>query len=375
MDKYVKVDSIELLHSGNHFFDVLATLISEAKSSIHFQTYIFSNDSTGKRIANELKLAAHRGVKVWVLLDGYGSKELSNDFLLDLKNAGIQFRFFGSVFSEENVSPLRRLHHKIVTIDEIISIVGGINIGDKYCGTPIEKPWLDYAVLLKGNVIKRVDQVCENFYAKKRSVYRLLNRGPFLDKGDKLVRFSSNDWLRRKNQIYRNYKTAIKQSTTNITIVGCYFLPGILFLKALKNASKRGVKIKILFGAQSDIPFFHHAEMYLYDYLLDCNIEIYEWKESVLHGKVAIVDGKWCTIGSYNLNNLSRYKSIEFNVDIKDEKFIQQFQFELEHVFNNKSTLITKEKFVKNIHLIKRIWNYLVYLFYRFFMALVSAKD
>lgn len=375
MNKYVKVDSIELLKSGNQFFDVLTSVIREAKSSIHFQTYIFANDTTGKRIAHELKEAAQRGVKVWLLLDGYGSKELPTDFIQDLRNAGIQLRFFGSVFSEENVSPLRRLHHKIVTIDENQLMVGGINIGDKYCGTPTEKPWLDYAVLMKGNVIKRIHQLCEYFYAKKRSVYKVLNKGPFLTTGEKLVRFSCNDWVRRKNEIYRNYKAAIRKSTSTITIVGCYFLPGVLFLRTLKNASRRGVKIKILLGAQSDIPFFHHAEMYLYDYLLRYNIEIYEWTDSVLHGKAAVIDGKWSTIGSYNLNNLSRYKSIEFNVDIKDEKFSQQFQAELEEILNHKSKRITKENFAKKNHLFKKLWNFLVYSFYRTFMALVSSKD
>jgi cardiolipin synthase len=105
-----------------------------------------------------------------------------------------------------------------------------------------------------------------------------------------------------------------------------YFLPGRNERKLLRNASRRGVDIKIVFSAESDTPVFKRATGFLYDFILRNNIKIYEYLPSNLHAKVATVDGNWSTIGSYNLNHLSDYGSVEMNADILDTRFSGQFE-------------------------------------------------
>src|SRR5688572_7500810 len=132
MDRYIKADKVELVYSGEQFFKVCCELIDSAKQEIHLQTYILAEDETGKKIVNALLAASKRGVKITMLVDGYGSKELSNKFIQSIVNAGIQFRFFGPLFSSESISRVRRLHHKILLIDKNDMLIGGINIGDHY---------------------------------------------------------------------------------------------------------------------------------------------------------------------------------------------------------------------------------------------------
>lgn len=368
-NRYLKANSIRLLHSGNQFFEVIIDLIRNAKSTIHIQTYIFSDDNIGKEILQELKFASQRNVQVWILLDGYGSKELPLKVINEITNSKIHFRFFGSFLSNENISIKRRLHHKIIVIDEYYLVTGGININDKYRGSITKKAWLDYAVLIEGECVQRVHQLCNHIFDKDFSIYKILDEDPFVIQGDNLVRFSSQDWLKRKYQIYRNYRKAILTSKDSITIISSYFLPGFLFLRRLKKASLRGVKIRIVLGTRSDIPFFYTAQRYLYEYLLKHKIEIYEYHESVIHAKIAIVDNNWCTIGSYNLNNLSKYSSIEFNVDIKDSKFVSLFKQETDLLINNYCNQVYINDLGNKANILAKAIRYLSYSIYKIFFG------
>jgi cardiolipin synthase len=373
MDHYIKANSVELIQSGEHYFNTCCELIESAKQEIHLQTYILAEDNTGKKITEALLNAAKRGIKITLLIDGYGSKELSSKFIRSIIDAGIRFRFFGSFFSSESISRVRRLHHKILVIDKRKILIGGINIGDHYHGT-MEKPaWLDFAVLIEGSCGEMIHRLCEMIYQKKN--YNWENKKCDLPAEGVEIRFRRNDWLRGKSEVYHSYKSAIRQAKKSITIVGCYFMPGFNFLQSLKRAVRRGVKVKVIMGSVSDIPLFHNAEKYLYDFLLRNNIEIYEWGDSVLHGKAAVIDSSWSTIGSYNLNNLSKYKTIELNVDIRDKQFSTGFHEELEEIMQTKCTRVLTSDHKKKTNIFSRMKNGLAYFYYRIFMVLISSRE
>lgn len=150
------VDNIVLVHSGEDYFLRLRNIISKAQNEIHLQSYIFENDTTGLEIAEALKEAANSKVKVYVLLDGYGSSKLPNNFLEILKQNGINIRFFSPLFSKNNFYIGRRLHHKVVVVDGEIVLIGGINIANKYRGSNTEHPWLDYAVQIESKTIAQL---------------------------------------------------------------------------------------------------------------------------------------------------------------------------------------------------------------------------
>ena len=132
MTEYSPAESVKLIFSGNDFFETLETYIDNAKEIIHFQIYIFEEDETGSKIADALMRASKRGVAIFLLVDAYGSKDLSIEFIKKLQEGNIQFRFFSPLFSKESIYMGRRLHHKVIVIDKTIAIVGGINIGDKH---------------------------------------------------------------------------------------------------------------------------------------------------------------------------------------------------------------------------------------------------
>ncbi|MEK6616576.1 MAG: phospholipase D-like domain-containing protein [Bacteroidota bacterium] len=325
-------NAIELVHSGEDYFYRLRNIILNAKSEIHLQTYIFENDSTGIEIADALKEAASRNVKVYVLLDGYGSAKLPVSFADNLKRHGVFLRFFSSFFSKNNFYLGRRLHHKVVVADGNIALIGGINIADKYFGTAAKEPWLDYAVQIEHEKIgEHLQQLCRKIYYRKKKIERKTK--PVLHSVRLAsVRILQNDWLKRKNEIYNSYITAIHNSKQEIIIVGSYFLPGRRLTNALKTASRRGVKIKLILSGISDVPLVGRAICHLYSSLLKQNIELYEWNKSVLHGKAALIDNQWTTIGSFNLNHLSSYGSIEMNVEIHSPEFSKTFLSELNRV-------------------------------------------
>lgn len=338
--EYYPAASVRLVHSGNDYFDTLENIIHSAQHTLHLQTYIFDEDNTGKRIATALKAAASRGVAIAVLLDGFGSKSLSKKFVQELRAAGIDIRFFAPLLSTQSIYLGRRMHHKIVVADKSTALVGGINIADKYHGTATETPWLDYAIMLEGNACEELDMLCHNMYGIRNRLRRLkLQR--FLKKQTQdiaedeeriLVKIKQNDRLKGKNQISRSYIRAIRNAHSSIYITGSYFLPGTKLRKALVAASKRGVEVNLILAGVSDVPMFQAATTWLYDFLFRNGIKIHEWKKSVLHGKVAVIDDNWATVGSFNLNHLSAYGSIELNVDVPDEAFVKGFKEHLQSI-------------------------------------------
>ncbi|MEY8021398.1 phosphatidylserine/phosphatidylglycerophosphate/cardiolipin synthase family protein [Muriicola sp. SD30] len=325
-------DYIELVHSGKDYFHRLEKIIEKAQKEIHLQTYIFENDSTGNRIAALLKKAAQRKVKVYVLLDAYGCAALPDSYVHDLVQHGISLRFFSPLFSWNNFYLGRRMHHKVVVADGKTALIGGINIADKYHGTTESEPWLDYALQLYCPAAVDLQNLCKDYFFKQRSSKKV---NPVLHLVNKArVGILQNDWLKSKTEVCDAYTNAILHAEKEIVIVGSYFLPGRRIAKALKKASEKGIKIIVVLAGVSDVPLVHKAATYLYSSFLQHDIQVYEWNRSVLHGKAAVVDKKWATIGSFNLNSLSCYGSIEMNVEVYSSDFAEILRLDFDKVIN-----------------------------------------
>lgn len=324
---------IELVHSGEDYFSRLERIILESKIEIHIQTYIFDYDTIGKKIIAALKEAASRNVKIYILLDGFGSFSFPKHILNDLRKNGINIRLFAPLFSASSFYLGRRLHHKVVVSDSKIALIGGINIADKYCGNTTTPCWLDYAVQLNDEKIGvSLSKLCWNIYFKKRRMNRKKIASVVYDHGEVSVSVLQNDWLKRKNEILKTYIKFIGEAKNEIVIVGSYFLPGRKLITTLKKASRNNVKIKLILSGISDLPMARRASCHLYAKLLRYNIELYEWKSSILHGKATVVDNSWTTIGSFNLNNLSSFGSIEMNVGINSAEFSNNYLLHLNQI-------------------------------------------
>ena len=376
MKKYLEAEDIELVLSGKNYFEVLEQMIDESKESLHLQTYIFDTDETGLKVIDSLQKAARRGVSVFVLCDAYGSFSFSSTVKRELIQSGVHFRFYSPLFSSESIFFGRRLHHKIVVADKRTALIGGINIANKYYQLKDDdEAWLDYAVLVKGEVCEYHSLLCEAVYKRKRkhSLFAWENKIKIesINKERKLIRFRRNDFIRRRNEVHRGYIESISNAKTSIVIVASYFLPGNHFRKLLRLAAERGVEIKIILAGKSDVNSVKLAQNYLYEFYLNHGIQLFEWQNSVLHGKVMMVDNSWVTIGSYNLNFLSHYISIELNAEIIDQKFTQEFSNHLETILQKNCIPIDLDKFFKKINYFNRLKMKLAYIFHRSIMNIV----
>jgi len=352
-DKY-----IELVHSGEDYFLRMKNIIENAQEEIHLQTYIFENDETGRSIAACLKEAARRKVKVYVLLDGYGSAKLPNSFTQDFIKDGILFRFFSSFFSINNFYLGRRMHHKILVADGKTALIGGINIADKYHGAPDSEPWFDYAVQLRCPAAIALQNLCRSVFFKKRALIKI--KSVFHAADNALVRIIQNDWLAGKTEVCDAYVNAILHAEKEVVIAGSYFLPGKRLSRALIKACKRGIKTKLILAGLSDVPLVRRAVTHLYSSFLRHHMVLYEWNKSVLHAKAAVTDNKWATVGSFNLNSLSCYGSIEMNVEIDSSGFAQVLGSDFDKVISQ-CRQITFDTLKKKSGMLNRLANWFSY--------------
>jgi cardiolipin synthase len=363
---------IELVHSGEDYFTRLERIILESKSEIHIQTYIFDYDNVGKKMIDLLKEAARRNVKIYILLDGFGSFSFPKGILDKLSQNGINIRLFSPLFSASSFYLGRRLHHKVVVSDSKTVLIGGINIADKYHGTPKTSAWLDYAVQIQDEKMgTSLAKLCSDIYFKKKRVSRKKIASIVNYNGEVAVSVLQNDWLKRKNEIYKAYIKSIGEAQKEIVIVGSYFLPGRKLVATLKKASRNNVRIKLILSGISDLPMARRASCHFYSKLLLYNIELYEWKSSILHGKAAVVDNNWTTIGSFNLNNLSSFASIEMNVGINSAEFSNNYLLHLNQIMAQ-CQRITPESLKLSDGLFSRFINWVSYWITRIIEIIVT---
>jgi len=350
---YTPNNSINFLKSGEEFFKELEKLILNAKYSIHLQTYIFEIDIVGLNTIDLLIKKANDGVKVFLYVDAYGSSGFPKNMIQKLRAAGIYFKYFSPIHTSLKFRIGRRLHHKILLVDEHIALVGGINIAEKYKGNSLEKPWLDFAVKIKGDVCKDILIICESVLGRqlRKKIKNLKTQFSIEEQsGNISAKLLQNDWLRRKVEISTFYRQQIRHAQHSITIVASYFLPGMRLRKLLKKASQRGVKITFVLPGRSDVGLLKQATNYIYPFLLRYDMTLFEWEPSIMHGKLMIVDELITTVGSYNLNALSDYGSLELNIAVKDEEFAAQVQQSISDLITKDCKKIIRPDYEKQHH-------------------------
>jgi len=374
--EYRNGHSVELLQSGEPFFAANIKAVDQASRYIHFQTYIVDEDETGLRIFDALIRAAERGVRIYLMLDAFGTKYLSGELIKKIENSGILFRFFSPAFITKGFQMSLRLHHKVLLVDGELAIIGGMNFADRYHGTPKKKEWLDFAVVVKGPECMHINSILrrtwnKTFISREERSNEIVHTTQVYEENIKL-RVTESNWYRNKIEISRSYRSAFKRAQHHMIIFASYFLPGRLERKLLRLASARGVEIKIVLAAESDAPMFKRATGFLYEYILRNNIKIYEYQPSNLHAKVATVDGKWSTVGSYNLNHISDYGSIEMNVDILDEAFTENFEKILLKIVKNDCRQVTFEEYLRRKTWYSQLRGWMSYQMIRLLMRLMA---
>jgi cardiolipin synthase len=259
------------------------------------------------------------------------------------------------------------LHHKLVVTDTRYALVGGINISDNYNDMPGRPAWLDFAIYVEGQIARDLCILCWKTW---KSYPARMGLTPCEEKKldfdippekSSWIRMRRNDWVRGKNQVSKTYLEILDQACSEIIIVSSYFLPGKEFRKKIAGAARRGVRVKLVLAGVSDVAIAKHAERHMYRGLLKNKVEIYEYKSAVLHGKMGICDKQWMTLGSYNVNNISAFASIELNLDIMNQQFVGAVKGSIKTIIENDCSLITEEFLASHNRFFRRAWQEICY--------------
>lgn len=331
--EYLGGNQLQLLTNGRGYFPALQKAIDAAQNEIYLETYIFADDHTGRRIAAALVRAAGRGVVVHVLVDGFGSKGLFEQTRKLLDAANIEVLIFGPKTSPLTLrrNRLRRLHRKLAVVDAHVAFVGGINIIDDMHTPRHTPPRYDYAVRIEGPLVASVLEQTERLW--RRVAWASLKRG--LERhapvaaaahGTQKAVLVVRDNFRHRSDIEDAYLEAIREAHKEVIIANAYFFPGARFRHALREAAGRGVRVVLLLQGRIEYVLLHYASRALYGSLLDAGVEIYEYHQSFLHAKVAVIDRHWATVGSSNIDPFSLMLAREANIVVEDLDFSQELR-------------------------------------------------
>ncbi|MFC6337633.1 cardiolipin synthase ClsB [Pseudomonas sp. CCM 7891] len=336
-------NQLELLENGEAYFPKVFEALRQARQEILLETFILFEDKVGLELQGILIEAAQRGVKVVVSLDGFGCGELSSGFIAELSKAGVSVQMFdpASKTLGFRTNWFRRLHRKIVVVDAKVAFIGGINFSADHLEDFGPEAKQDYAVQVLGPAVADLHHFAlaqSGPQVRTRRGWQRREQPPslrFTGEGDGLVRLVYRDNLQHRSDIEEAYLDALRKARQRVVIANAYFFPGYRLLREIRNAARRGVQVQLIMQGQPDVAFAKLAARMLYDYLLKEGVVIHEYCQRPLHGKVALVDEAWSTVGSSNLDPLSLSLNLEANVLILDRGFNQQLYERLEHLSRN----------------------------------------
>lgn len=324
---YTQNNKLSLLRNGQEFYQEFLQIIKNSKRSIFLHMYIFDYDEDTKIIIEELINKSKSGVAIYILIDGFGSFDFPQKIIEKMRANDISINFYEHIFSLKFKTFGRRLHQKLILSDSHQAIIGGANLAKEFFNPVNDQPWLDYACKIEGEAIKDIQtkilrHYLKNFKDQHASIKMFLSQEVKLPISSTCkVKVIENDYTHLKNEIQKSFNQAVKNANKNIFITAPYFLPSKKFLRLLKQAIDRGVRVILIFGKRSDVETYNLASRFLFEWYLENGFELYEWKESILHGKIALIDHQWVSIGSYNHNIISQFANIELNLEIQDKSF------------------------------------------------------
>ncbi len=343
--RWVEGNAFELLENGEDFFPRVFSAIEAAKHEVWLETFILFEDKIGKQLHAALLGAARRGVSVHALVDGFGSPDLSESYVGELVAAGVKFRTFDPAqrFLGQRLNVLRRMHRKIVVVDGTLGFIGGINYSADHVADFGPEAKQDYSVQVRGPIVAQMHHFVKNavFTDRRERVPAAPSEQVPEPAGDAGAIFVTRDNYRHKTDIERHYRVALRAARKRVVIANAYFFPGFRFIRELRRAAKRGVDVRLILQGQPDMPIVKTAASLLYEHLVRGGVHIFEYCDRPLHGKVALVDDDWSTVGSSNLDPLSLALNLEANVVIRDKAFNHHLHERLTDLMENSCRSIT----------------------------------
>jgi cardiolipin synthase len=371
---YSHGNQLSLLHRGEQFFPALIGACESALVEIYLETYIFALDPTGLRVKAALVNAARRGVAVQLIVDWLGTgDETIEQLRAELEPAGVRVLVFNPWFKRGIV----RMHRKIAVIDQRIAFLGGLNINDDLIAddgsaAPLPAARWDFAVSMIGPLVQAI-------YAEVLAQSERLEPRPLITRLQSIRTYVSNrqawravdvaeaafvvrDNLRNRQAIQRALLQALGRARSSALLVTPYFAPGRKLRKAMIHAAQRGVEVVLLIGVGQFVMQDAVAQSF-YPRLVRAGVTIVEYRHTQLHGKLAVIDGEWATVGSSNFDGLSLFVNHEANIVVRDSAFAASLQ-QMIRAAVAEGVVITADD-VAQLSLPRRVWNRFAYGLYR----------
>ncbi len=346
--------------SGETAQNAMLEGIKSATKSIALEQYIFSNDEIGIEFFKALIEKSHAGVAIRLLCDHVGSFDFfSSEWPGKLRDVGIKVRFFNIV------SPWRvdnftawyfRNHRKTLVVDGKTAFIGGVGIRKDI------RKWRDTHLSMTGDIVEVIATNFDDIWNKsrRRSVFLL------------------RKWLRRikkfnlltnvphffQRHIYHTLVDTIRGAKESIQLTTPYFIPDGRLFRALRLAARRGVDVKLIIPEKSDVRFFNIAAHSYIEPALRSGMRVFLHQNSFLHAKTAVIDNKWATVGSLNLDTLSLLWNYEANIESTDKKFVGELASHFEIDLKESKEIIYPEW--KNRPFFDKMLEYLSYPIHRF---------
>ncbi len=371
---YSHGNQLSLLHRGEQFFPALIGACESALVEIYLETYIFALDPTGLRVKTALLNAARRGVAVQLIVDWLGTGDDTIEQLrAELEPAGVRIVIFNPWFKRGIV----RMHRKIAVIDQRIAFLGGLNINDDFLAddgsaAPLPAARWDFAVSVSGPLVQAI-------HTEVLAQWERLEPRPLITRLQSIRAYVSNrqawravevaeaafvvrDNLRNRQAIQRALLQALGRARSSALLVTPYFAPGRKLRKAMIHAAQRGVEVVLLIGVGQFVMQDAVAQSF-YPRLERAGVTIVEYRHTQLHGKLAVIDGEWATVGSSNFDGLSLFINHEANIVVRDSAFANS----LEHMIRAAAAegVVITAADVAQLSLPRRVWNRFAYGLYR----------
>ncbi|WP_151638426.1 cardiolipin synthase ClsB [Noviherbaspirillum aerium] len=350
--QWIKGNKFTLLENGEEFFPRVFEVIASARKEVVLETFILYEDKVGLALRDALLAAARRGARIDMTIDGFGSPDLSDEYISSLTNAGVRVHVFdpGMRLFGQRTNVFRRMHRKIVVVDCERAFIGGINYSADHLLDFGPEAKQDYAVEIEGPIVAYIRRFAHAAMTVGKTGWRWSRpwktsppeKLPVAGTAEALFVWRDNH--RHRSDIERQYRLGIRLAKKRVIIANAYFFPGYRLLKELRKAARRGVEVVLILQGMPDMAIVKFGASMLYSHLLRAGVRIYEYCDRPLHGKVALVDDEWATVGSSNLDPLSLALNLEANVFIHDRDFNHQLHEKLRFLMQHSCKQIQAEE-------------------------------
>jgi cardiolipin synthase len=318
-------NTLTALRNGDEIFAAMLTAIRRAEHTVDMMTFVYWRGDIAREFAEALAERARAGVRVRLLLDGFGSRLIETEQLETMERAGVQVAWFRKPLYLSPLKQNHRCHRKVLVVDEEIAFTGGVGIAQEWCGDARdETEWRDTHVEVRGPAVDGVAAAFAQNWAECHDELfderdRFIEHRPQGDAIVQVVRGSASiGWQDMQTLI----RVMLESAEERFRLATAYFSPDAYFVELLCGAARRGVRVEILLpGPHTDKRVCQLAGQHHYEDLIACGVKIYQYQPTMMHAKVITVDGVAALIGSTNFNRRSLDHDEEIMLAVLDDAF------------------------------------------------------